>query len=800
VIGGMARLLRWTSRQMGLHNLLMLMLLIVIVISMVVGIVGAIDGLETSLMVVVSLAGLLVGWWLAATSLSGRKSGILIFVLGLAGLFLRVGRLGDELVAVLQASIALVRDVLPGLLVLAMLQRLPQSFSVDWMPILSALDSLWSGVGTLVVRVAVWLQSLVVGEPVVDPVAATLVWGMALWLITTWSGWTLHRRARPLLAIAPGGVLLIAALSYQRTDTAVIPVLLGAVLLLLGLVAYATRQRRWRAIGIDFPDLSSDTTLVVILVTSVLVIFAVISPALTIQNIADFIGRFAPRQAGGPGSEGAAPVVVAPDSMEKSSFEDLRVGGLPRSHLVGSGPELSEELVMIISTGELPPAPQEVFVQQAPRYYWRSITYDIYTGRGWVTRDIETVDYEADVSLAPPRFEAQREVQQSVRIVGDVAGLLHATGTLDSVDQDYFVAWRSERDVFGATLESTRYQALSLVSTAAEEELRSAGSDYPDWVRERYLALPDTVPDRVLGLARDLTATEATSYDRAVAIESYLRTYPYNLDVPLPPAGTGDVVDYFLFDLKEGYCDYYATSMVVLARAAGLPTRLVMGYAPGAYDARGAVYVITEAEAHAWAEVYFPEYGWIEFEPTGGRPPIRRSDAEDEPLDLPDLGEMPESTEGVWTQVGRFAWLGWLLLPALPILLGLGWLAIDNWQLRRLAPSAAVTRLYGRMRHHGRRLTVPMRKGDTPYEFAESFAEWAKKLAREKSWGEILAQVIFEVRRLIDLYVEFSYTSHKMRAVDAWHILEAWKRLRWRLWLARLFQWRLSPSKRARRS
>ncbi|MBN1813765.1 MAG: transglutaminase domain-containing protein, partial [Anaerolineae bacterium] len=690
--------------------------------------------------------------------------------------------------------------VLPWLLVLAILQRPPLSFFVDWLPIVLALAGLWGSVSTLVVRVAVWLQALVMGEPAVDPVAATLVWGMALWLITAWASWTLRRRARPLQAIAPGGVLLIAALSYRRTDTTVIPVLLGAMLLLLALVAYVTRLRRWQAAGIDFPDLGNDTTLVVILVTFVLVFSAAMSPVVTIQNIADFIGRFAPKQAGESDVVGRAPVIAAPDSMEKSSFADLRVGGLPRRHLLGSGPELSEKLVMNISTGELPSGPQDIFGSQAPRYYWRGITYDVYTGRGWVTRDIETVDYLAEDSLALPRFEAQREVRQNVRILGDVAGLLHATGTLDSVDQDYSVAWRSEGDIFGATLESTRYQAVSLVSIATGEELRSAGSDYPDWIRNRYLALPDTVPDRVLGLARDLTATGATPYDRAVAIESFLRTYPYNLDVQLPPVGTRDVVDYFLFELKEGYCDYYATSMVVLARAAGLPARLVIGYAPGYYDARGVVYIVTEAEAHAWVEVYFPEYGWIEFEPTGGRPPIRRSDGEQEPLELPDLGETPESASATWEGIGRFAWLGWLLPIVLPVLIVRTWLSIDERRLRRLEPAAAVARLYQRVRRQGRQLAVPMRAGDTPYEFAESFAGWAVALAREKRWGEIVAGTIFEVRRLVDLYVQANYTSHPMRAIDFWYALQVWKKLWWRLWLGRLFQWKPRLSSRRRRS
>ena len=84
----------------------------------------------------------------------------------------------------------------------------------------------------------------------------------------------------------------------------------------------------------------------------------------------------------------------------------------------------------------------------------------------------------------------------------------------------------------------------------------------------------------MLDLAKELTANMANPYDKAKAIEAYLRTYPYSLDIKPPPPDR-DVADYFLFDQKIGYCDYYATSMVVLSRAVGLPARLVIGYANG---------------------------------------------------------------------------------------------------------------------------------------------------------------------------------------------------------------------------
>ena len=116
-----------------------------------------------------------------------------------------------------------------------------------------------------------------------------------------------------------------------------------------------------------------------------------------------------------------------------------------------------------------------------------------------------------------------------------------------------------------------------------------------------------------------MTGSEPTPYDRVRSIERYLRTFPYTLDVPHPPASR-DLVDYFLFDLKEGYCDYYASAMVVLARAAGIPARLAIGYASGDYNEKSRRFMVTGADAHSWVEVDFPNTGWVPFEPTASRP------------------------------------------------------------------------------------------------------------------------------------------------------------------------------------
>jgi hypothetical protein len=284
----------------------------------------------------------------------------------------------------------------------------------------------------------------------------------------------------------------------------------------------------------------------------------------------------------------------------------------------------------------------------------------------------------------------------------------------------------------------------------------------------------------VLALARDLTATQPTAYDRAKAIEAYLRTFPYDLNVPTPPPGR-DVADYFLFDLQRGYCDYYATAMVVLARAAGLPARLVVGYATGFYDSANGRYLVTEADAHAWVEIYFAGYGWIEFEPTANRPGFDRS----KPTDLSALPPqamtpIPAAAPLEWFNLkGRWGW-GLAVLAALLPLLGLIWSVADAWRLRRLPPPAAIERLFQRLCRHARRLNGLTGAGETPFELS---AALARRLT--PAGGPPVAEnpVVQEIEWLTGLYVRTSYSHHPPSRRDQLEAIATWRRLRRRLWL-----------------
>jgi transglutaminase-like putative cysteine protease len=160
------------------------------------------------------------------------------------------------------------------------------------------------------------------------------------------------------------------------------------------------------------------------------------------------------------------------------------------------------------------------------------------------------------------------------------------------------------------------YVVEGSLSDASPADLRDAPTDYPGWVEQRYLQLPNTITPQTNDLVEQITANDDTVYDKAKSIEAYLRAnITYDTNVGSPPEDR-DVVDFLLFDNPRGYCEHYATAMTVMLRTLGIPARVAAGYAPGEYDQEQGQFVYLQSEAHAWVEVYFPDYGWVPFEPT----------------------------------------------------------------------------------------------------------------------------------------------------------------------------------------
>jgi transglutaminase-like putative cysteine protease len=253
--------------------------------------------------------------------------------------------------------------------------------------------------------------------------------------------------------------------------------------------------------------------------------------------------------------------------------------------------------------------------------YWRGAVYDRYVAGAWHILPAATVREAGGVQLPLPDGAARTAP------ITQVVDLLRPSGTLFTAGVPLLVQTPAVALVSSAAPSSGvlslapaqgtvtgRYAAASLLPATAP---LSPPPTLSAAVRDIDLSLP-TLP-RVVALARRLVGHEGDAYRRALALQGYLRdprnSFIYDTSPPQAPSGR-DPVDYFLFDAKRGFCTHFAAAMVVLARAAGIPARLVTGYLPGHLE-NGRL-VATAADAHAWPELWITGRGWLPFEPTPG--------------------------------------------------------------------------------------------------------------------------------------------------------------------------------------
>jgi transglutaminase-like putative cysteine protease len=131
------------------------------------------------------------------------------------------------------------------------------------------------------------------------------------------------------------------------------------------------------------------------------------------------------------------------------------------------------------------------------------------------------------------------------------------------------------------------YQVRSSISVATADQLRAAGTDYPRWVANRYLQLPPTITPRTRELARQVAAGLDNPYDIAIAVTDYLRAQISYADTTPSLDSDQEPLDWFLFDLRQGFCNYYASAEIVLLRSLGIPARLAVGFAQGTRQKSG---------------------------------------------------------------------------------------------------------------------------------------------------------------------------------------------------------------------
>ncbi len=658
-------------------------------------------------------------------------------------------------------------------------------------PLQLASAELSFAVNTILIDLQDWSNSLFSENPVFQLTVIILVWGLAVWLVSAWAGWMQRRHNNVVLSIIPASVLLVATMGYTWANILPLISLLFCVLLLLALTWLNTNEKHWGTMGIDYPvDARVDTLIAAISISLVIVITAFFIPRMSIRKIVESI-----RELTSPQVQQAQPIMeslgIEVSKPSIGRFGTMLTAGLPRAHLIGAGPELSEQVVMTVQiTGGLPPGQE---ADDVIPLYWRGLTFDRYTGSGWNSSDVSLRKYTPDKAIGVYDRPGYMIVEQEVRF-RDESDLLLAAGDLITTDESFRVAWRTEPwlsdveqisgDFFGAAADERSYQANTFIPVVDENTLRESSFLYPDWVRKTYILVPIDTTQRVTQLTLDLIEDVHNPYDRAKIIEGYLRQFEYTTDLPAPPEDQ-DIVDYFLFDLQKGYCDYFATAMVVMARVAYLPARLVVGYSRGTYDAANDRYVITEANAHSWPEIYFDGIGWVPFEPTSG---LKEIDHPQNPLEFPEdsayIIEADSLLGGLKPLFGSWP-LTFGILSAGLIWFWMVWITLDEWLLKRCSPEEIATRLYGRLYRHGQQLGVPARKESTPYEFAESLQRQVISLPIKSLAKKPMTQVSQAIERLTETYVRAQYSPKPMDDQEKTQILAIWQRLRRQLILAR---------------
>jgi transglutaminase-like putative cysteine protease len=631
-----------------------------------------------------------------------------------------------------------------------------------------------AGVGTLAERVdwldgriGAWLDAIASGGVSNDPLVFAVAMAMLAWVLGLLTAWLLFRDNVPWLVALFNGVALLMNLSYASTSlVGYVGWFAFATCLLLAAKQLANRTELWRR-----DDLKVGWRVI----ANVLVGTAVASGALLSVAWALPANVSSPEVASGwnratmpwQGLEGEFDRWFAALNSSDHTARGLSFGRTlaPRGSF-----DLADTPVLEVHAN----GPLYLRATTADRYTGQAITsteatssqFDLNTdllsqdelsdGRGLLQAQIKVLASRTTVAFAP---DAPVRFSQSVQV--DTRG-----------DPNDVATVRFEAPV----LQNQTYTVASAISTATVQQLRAAGENYPDWVRQRYLPLPRSVSRRSINLAHEAAGGATSAYDKAAALETYLRdNFTYSTHVANVPADR-DWVDYFLFDSRQGYCDYFATTMVVLLRTEGVPARVASGFAPGEFNVGTGISIVRENHAHTWVEAYFPSYGWITFEPSAIRPIPNRLEEAPAPMPVagPASAQLPDASgltraeldellnirdQGGPAPAGPFltTWPGLLLLVAAAmVLLGLVAAGVVALAWRRgLGALAGYQRPYAQLVRLGEWSgALRARPSDTPWEVADRLA---RQVPRTRT----------AIDELTSAYVEGTYAS-RTPATDPW--------------------------------
>jgi len=270
--------------------------------------------------------------------------------------------------------------------------------------------------------------------------------------------------------------------------------------------------------------------------------------------------------------------------------------------------------------------------------YWRITTLNEYQGDSWTSFECSLLDPGIRSLTNQRRTQAdqyrvdrnvrtgQRLVRQSIymddvpRVGLPVLDLVQRV-QVDENTRGVEVSWSSDRDftvrLNKAGARRLSYDAWSEPGDPTADVLRNAPEDFSGIKGSDYaLFTKHALSPESVALARQVTESEATLYDKVYALERFLSSEAFLYTLEIPPVESGSVIDSFINVTRRGHCELFATAMALMLRSQGIPTRVVRGYRGGEWSESDLSYTIRASMAHLWVEVWFPEYGWIVFDPS----------------------------------------------------------------------------------------------------------------------------------------------------------------------------------------
>lgn len=468
--------------------------------------------------------------------------------------------------------------------------------------------------------------ALSAGQPLEDTLVFLVLFALIFWLIGLRSSYALTRAASFTAAVLPGGLalILLQILDAQGDrGVAFMAVYLFLALFLLGRMNYAHRNAAWRTWHVLSPgEARTNINLTVLAAAFLLVAVAWAFPVS--PHSAPLLSRWWQSLTNSwQQNDRLANLVAGLETTRQKAASELYEKSLSLGQDAASG----SAIIVRVKPGS---------ESETSRHYWRVRSYDIYQDGIWKTSNVFLRNFLPGYpSLQLPVYE-DAEVEFTFRVEEIAIGSLVTPAQPVWVSRPSSLAFLAAGDeqldpvlfrVEEPILPGEEYAVRAIQMELSIRQLQVAGEQYPDWVLQRYLQLPDDLPPAIAELARRVTVGAKTPYDKAVAITQYLRNeITYNPYVPPAPVGR-DTLAWFLLDHKSGFCNYYATAEVVMLRAVGVPARLAVGFAQGEYQ-RSGWYTVRQRDAHAWPEVYFPRLGWVEFEPTSTQPELVRPSGE----------------------------------------------------------------------------------------------------------------------------------------------------------------------------